>query len=233
MNTRRKLRIDELINFDISQKCFVIGTDEAGRGPVSGPVVASAVFFPELTDKVMESIKFIDDSKKFSSNPALRKDMADQIKNIAIYSIAECSVEEIEKYNILQASLYAMKTMKKACQDVCLQMDKNTDKINTKRFEKLILVDGNFIIPDYKIKQKAIKKGDSLSASIAAASILAKVYRDELMEKLSREFPVYGWYKNKGYATAFHIEAIRKHGCCKWHRKSFLGKIFAEQKKLF
>ena len=222
MKTRRKSRIEELIGFDKAHGSFVIGTDEAGRGPLAGPVTASAVFFPEFTDEVIDTIKFIDDSKKFSSNPALRKEIADAVKKVAIYKIFECSVEEIEKYNILQASLLAMK---RACSGIFAESCRKEEKA-------IILVDGNFIIPDCNSPQKAVKKGDSHSASIAAASILAKVHRDQIMEKLSMEFPVYGWQKNKGYATPAHIKAIKTHGFCKWHRKSFLSKILAEQKTL-
>jgi len=236
LKTRRKSRIEELIEFDKNHGDLVIGTDEAGRGPVAGPVVAAAVYFPEFNYEVVEAIEYIDDSKRFSSNPSLRKQLAGEIKKVSVYSIAQCSVEEIEKHNILQASLLAMR---RACDEVIDKLDKKIDKIDKKNEKKLkkvekkiILVDGKFIISGYKHKQKAVKKGDSISASIAAASILAKVYRDELMRNLSQEFPVYEWYKNKGYGTAAHINAIRTHGCCEWHRKSFLSKVFAEQKKL-
>lgn len=222
MNTLKTSRIRELINFDRKHGSIVIGTDEAGRGPIAGPVVAAAVFFPEFSEEVIDSIKFIDDSKKFVSNPGLRKELSEQIKNVAVYSIAECSVEEIEKYNILHASLLAMK---RACNDIFLQIDKKIDKM-------LILVDGKFTISDYTLHQKAVKKGDSMSASIAAASILAKVHRDQIMEKLSQEFPLYEWHKNKGYGTSAHIKAIRTYGSSKWHRKGFLGKILSEQKSL-
>jgi len=201
----------------------VIGTDEAGRGPLAGPVVAGAVYFPELSEEVIEIIKFIDDSKKFSSCPNLRKELSESIKSVAKYSIQECSVEEIEKININQASLLAMR---KSCEDVIGQISAEKDKL-------IILIDGIHLIPKYKYLQKAVKKGDTLSASIAAASILAKVYRDELMQGLAEDFPQYLWHKNKGYPTKAHREAILTHGACAWHRKTFLGKILCEQKKLF
>ncbi len=207
-----KNRIDELADFDRNLNCPIIGTDEAGRGPIAGPVVAAAVYFPTLSDDVCEVIKFIDDSKKLS--PSLRKQMAQEIKKVSKYSIAECTVEEIEKYNILQASLLAMK---RACEKICHPaLDAGSN---------LILVDGKFTIPSYIKNQKAVKKGDSLSASIAAASILAKVHRDEIMQRLAEEFPVYEWQNNKGYPTRKHIEAVREHGFCEWHRKKFLTKI--------
>jgi len=206
LKVRRNPKIKELTSFDKAFGCPVIGTDEAGRGPIAGPVVAAAVFFPCFNDEICETIKFIDDSKKV--NPKLRKELSEQIKKVAKYSICEASVEEIEKYNILKASLLAMK---RAC-DALLPLVQ----------EALILVDGKFIIPSYIKNQKAVKKGDSLSASIAAASILAKVHRDEFMETLSEKFPVYGWQKNKGYPTLFHRQAVKKHGSCEWHRQSFL-----------
>ena len=122
---RRKTKILELLEFDeqILNNGLIIGTDEAGRGPVAGPVVAGAVCFEEINDNLIEELNYLDDSKKFSSNPKLRKELSEQIKKYAIYSIQECTVEEIEKYNILQASLLAMR---KACLDLNKQI--NTDK---------------------------------------------------------------------------------------------------------
>ena len=252
MKILRQSKIEELVAFDCKHGSLVIGTDEAGRGPFAGPVVASAVYFPELNQEVCEVIKFIDDSKKFSSNHKLRKELAEGIKSVAKYSIQECSVEEIDKINILQASLLAMK---KSCEDLISQLELSRHCERREAIHKpskkwiassqaprndkqgsntlIILVDGNFIIPRYDYKQNAVKKGDTLSASIAAASILAKVHRDELMQKLAEDFPQYGWHKNKGYPTPAHIEALRTHGACKWHRKTFLGKVLCEQKKLF
>lgn len=225
MKTPRQSKIDELLAFDRKNGSVVIGTDEAGRGPLAGPVVAGAVYFPEINPEVIEVIKFIDDSKKFSSQ-RIKKELSENIKSIAKYSIQECTVEEIDKLNILQASLLAMR---KCCDDVIKQISADKKTL-------IILVDGPYDISkynNYDYKQKAVKKGDTLSASIAAASILAKVYRDELMMELSQEFPQYCWHKNKGYPTKAHIEALRAHGECKWHRKTFLGKVLCEQKKIF
>jgi len=248
----RQSKIEELVAFDCKHGSVVIGTDEAGRGPLAGSVVASAVYFPELNQEVCEVIKFIDDSKAFSSNPKLRKELSESIKSVAKYSIQECSVEEIDKINILQASLLAMK---KSCEDLISQLELSRHCERREAIHKpskkwiassqaprndeqssntlIILVDGNFIIPRYNYKQKAVKKGDTLSAAIAAASILAKVDRDELMCKLAEEFPQYGWHKNKGYGTQEHRKAILTYGACKWHRKTFLDKVLCEQKKLF
>jgi len=219
----RKSKIEELAEFDFGHGSCVIGTDEAGRGPVAGPVVAAAVVFPKLDKEVCEIIKFIDDSKKFSSNPALRKELSEAVKSVSKFSIHECSVEKIDEINILQASLLAMK---KCCQDLIKENSLNKDEL-------IILVDGKFVIPKYNFAQKAVKKGDTLSASIAAASILAKVHRDDIMEQHAQKFPHYCWEKNKGYPTKAHIEALRKHGACDLHRKTFLGKILCEQKKIF
>jgi ribonuclease HII len=217
----RKSKIDELISFDTGHGCPIVGTDEAGRGPLAGPVVAAAVYFPEFSEEVIDALRYIDDSKVLS--PALRTELAAEIKKVALWGIAECSVEEIQKYNILQASLLAMK---RACETVFAQITVPMD-------DALILVDGNFVVPRYKKKQKAVKKGDSLSVSISAGSILAKVHRDELMEEYAQQYPQYNWAKNKGYGTKEHIEAIRRHGTCALHRKGFLSKILAEQKSLF
>jgi ribonuclease HII len=218
----RQSKIEQLIDFDnsFSEKHCVIGTDEAGRGPLAGPVSACALYFPNFNKETLEILKYLDDSKKFSSNPNLRKALATDLKEIAKFKIAWATVEEIEKYNILQCSLLAMK---KACNELIKEL-KPTNEV-------IILVDGKFIIKDFDVKQSAIIKGDSKSASIAAASIIAKVERDELMIKLSEEFPVYKWSKNKGYPTKDHINAIKTHGDCEWHRKTFLTKI--HQKKLF
>jgi ribonuclease HII len=215
LTIQRKSRIVELIKHDLKEgKNFVlIGTDEAGRGPVAGPVTACAVCFKSVDKHLKEALKYLDDSKKFSANSKLRKDIAEEIKKRSYYSIQHCTVEEIEKYNILQASLLAMK---KACNDIISQIQ-NSENI-------LILVDGRIIIPNFDFAQKGLIKGDSKSASIASASILAKVQRDELMIKISNDYPEYEWHQNKGYPTPKHLEAIRRHGITKWHRKSFLTK---------
>lgn len=222
MKVFRQSKIQQLVDFDnsFSQNYCVIGTDEAGRGPLAGPVSACALYFPEFNKETLEIIKYLDDSKKFSSNPSLRKSLAKDLKEIAKFKIAWSTVEDIEKHNILQSSLLAMK---KASEELL-------EEIKPLK-EVIILVDGKFTIKNFDVKQSAIIKGDSKSASIAAASIIAKVERDELMIKLSDEFPEYKWAKNKGYPTKDHINAIRAHGDCKWHRQTFLTKI--HQKKLF
>ncbi len=222
----RKSKINDLVEYDknISEDSLLIGLDEAGRGPVAGPVMAAAVYLDFDNKDLLEFLKYLDDSKKFSSNPKLRKKISEEIKQHSVYSIQECSIKEIEKHNILQASLLAMK---RAAIDVINQIGDKKAKTGL-----LCLVDGKISIKNFKYKQKTVVKGDSLSASIAAASILAKVYRDEFMIKLSEEFAQYEWQKNKGYGTKAHLDAIREHGICEWHRKSFLAKVLTPQLKL-
>jgi len=197
-----------------AKDCLLIGTDEAGRGPLAGPVCASAVYFPEFTKEIRDALKYLDDSKRFSANHSLRKEISEEIKKYSIYSIAFCSVKEIEKHNILQASLLAMK---KAVKSVMKEIPAEKPR--------MVLIDGRQLIPKFEIRQSAVIKGDTLSASIAAASVLAKVTRDELMITLSEEFPHYLWHKNKGYGTKDHVKAICEFGVCEHHRKSFLKKF--------
>lgn len=188
---------------------YIIGTDEAGRGPAAGGVWAAAVCFNKNIDKKLFSN--LNDSKKLT--PKKREMLYDVIKKNSIWSIKAVTVEKIEKINILQASLLAMNY---AVSDVIQQL--NAD--NT-----LTLIDGNKLINNFNHKQKFIIKGDSKSASIAAASILAKVSRDKYMDKIHLEYPQYDWIKNKGYLTKAHIKAIQQYGVTKYHRLSFLKNI--------
>ncbi len=188
---------------------FIIGSDEAGRGPASGGVWAGAVCFFNDVDKNL--FKKLNDSKKLS--PKIREELFDLIIQNSFYSIKSVDVETIEKINILNASLLAMK----------LAVKEVIDKLKTKNI--LTLVDGNKLIKDFPHPQKYIIKGDMLSANIAGASILAKVSRDNYMLEIDKQFPQYDWKNNKGYLTKKHIEAIKKYGICKYHRKSFLKNI--------
>jgi ribonuclease HII len=194
-------------NFDkkyLSERIKIIaGTDEAGRGPLAGPVVAAAVILPK--DFYDERI---DDSKKLSA--ALRQELFGVIrKNALSYAYTIISQNKIDEINILKASLLAMK---RSVEKLKLQPD-------------LILVDGNKSF-SYDAEVIPIVKGDSKSLSIASASIIAKVVRDRIMIKLAKEFPQYGWERNKGYPTKEHIEAVLKCGACRIHRVTFLKKIF-------
>ena len=209
--------MNTLFEFDKSNG-IVIGTDEAGRGPAAGGVFAACVYFPEVSENLIKDLAKLNDSKKLSAKA--RESIYDIILNSSIHSIIDIEVDEIEKINILNASL---KGMKLACEEV----------IKKAQLDGFItLVDGNKLIKNYTYPQKFIIKGDGKSASIAAASILAKVTRDRYMTKLAEEFPQYGWAKNAGYLTAEHLKAIDTYGLSKYHRPSFLRRHFEKQKQL-
>ncbi len=191
---------------------LIAGVDEAGRGPLAGPVVAAAVIFDKKTFH-----KEINDSKKISEKK--RNELYGWIlENCVSYGVGIISHEEIDEINILQASLKAMKIASE-------QLRPNPD---------LILIDGNknFLTG---IKSKTVIKGDAKSFSIAASSIIAKVTRDRIMNEAHIKFPEYMWEQNKGYATKAHRDAVKKFGATPLHRKTFLRKLFAEseQEKLF
>jgi ribonuclease HII len=177
----------------------VAGVDEVGRGPLAGPVVSAAVIFPPKV-----SVAGINDSKKLS--PIARLALAKEIESKAkAYAVALVSPGEIDRFNILKASLMAMR---RAIEGLSIKPD-------------FVLVDGREKIGQLKIPQRAIIKGDSLSQSIAAASILAKVTRDKMMEKLHREYPHFDFQHNQGYATKTHKKALSQFGPTPVHRKSF------------
>lgn len=208
----------ELFDFDRQFNTTIIGTDEAGRGPAAGGVYAAAVCFGEkynVTPGLIKDLEVLNDSKKLT--PRKRESIYNTIINNTINKIVCIEVDEIEKINILNSSLKAMNI---ACSEI----------INSN--DCLVLVDGNKLIKNFKYPQKFIIKGDSKSASIAAASILAKVTRDRYMLRLHDEFPMYNWAKNAGYLTKEHMDAIDKYGLTKYHRPSFLKKHFAKQLSL-
>ena len=182
---------------------LLCGVDEAGRGPLAGPVYAAAVIFQP--DKIPDGL---DDSKKLSEKK--REALFDQITAMALaYGIASASVEEIERINILQASLLAMERAVAA-----LHVP-----------PQYILTDGNRLPAAFAGRGEAVIHGDALSASIAAASILAKVSRDRLLYQYAQQYPAYGFDQHKGYGTAAHIAAIREHGILPIHRRSFLKNL--------
>ncbi|MBO4939869.1 MAG: ribonuclease HII [Clostridia bacterium] len=182
----------------------IAGVDEVGRGPLAGPVVCAAVIMPLDDDLIIEGI---DDSKKLSEKK--REQLSIEIKNRAIaYTIVEVDEGRIDEINILEATKLGMK---EAIETLSLQPD-------------IVLTDGNMTI-DIAHKQKSVVHGDALSYSIGAASIIAKVYRDHLMENFAKIYPEYGFEKNKGYGTAAHIAAIKEFGLCKIHRRTFTKKF--------
>lgn len=181
----------------------VCGVDEAGRGPLAGPVCAAAVILPEGV-----IIDGVNDSKKLSEKK--RESLFDVIREQALsYSIAYATVDEIEEINILNATMLAMR---RAIDGLEIKAD-------------YAMIDGNKI-PPIDIDAECIVKGDAKSMSIACASILAKVTRDRLLYKYAEEYPMYGFDKHKGYGTKVHREAILKYGPCPYHRKSFLKKLY-------
>ena len=186
---------------------FVVGIDEAGRGPWAGPVVAGAVMFKSRQANP-QLVNMLDDSKKL--NVKKREKIYDMLleeakKGNLVYGIGEASVEEIDNLNILQATFLAMK----------------------RAFEKLgvipdmILVDGNQKPSSIKCACKTVIKGDAKCCSISAASIIAKVYRDNIMRELAEKYPYYGFEKNAGYGTKLHIEGLKTHGVSPFHRRSY------------
>jgi ribonuclease HII len=187
---------------------LIAGTDEAGRGPLAGPVVAASVIFsPDVY------IDGVNDSKQLSAKK--REILFDEIIKYSLaYGVAAVSHGKIDEINILNASLLAMLNSVK--------------KLKVK--PDLILIDGNRSF-SYDVMIKTIVKGDSKSFCIAAASILAKVTRDKIMKRLSYHYPDYNWEKNKGYPTQQHIETIKLIGVSPLHRKTFLGKILIDKNK--
>ena len=181
---------------------FICGVDEAGRGPLAGPVCAGAVILPKDCE-----ILYLNDSKKCTEK---RRDaLYDEIKEKALsWSVALVDEKRIDEINILQATYEAMRIAIK-------NLDERPD----------ILLNDALIIPEVDIPQEKIIKGDAKSVSIAAASIMAKVTRDRLMTEYDEKYPQYGFARHKGYGTKAHIEAIKKYGPCPIHRISFIGKF--------
>lgn len=183
---------------------YVAGIDEAGRGPLAGPVVAACVIVDRNFNLSSKELEMVADSKKLSQKK--REMLFSLIKDsVKVVEISVISNEYVDKINILQASLLAMK---KAYEKTLIKAD-------------IILVDGNKKIPNLEVKQKTIINGDAKVWVIAAASIIAKVSRDYIMTELDKKYPEYGFAKHKGYGTKYHLEALKEHGPCSIHRQSF------------
>jgi ribonuclease HII len=197
-------RLDEMLQFEREYEMVaaICGVDEAGRGPLAGPVAAGAVVLPKNG-----KIKYLNDSKKLSEK--LREELYDEIRDKALsWSVALATAERIDEINILQATYEAMR----------------------QAIEGLAIVPGILLndavrIPDLTIRQVPIIKGDGKSLSIAAASVMAKVTRDRLMISYDEMYPVYGFRENKGYGSKHHMEALRQFGPSPIHRRSFLTHI--------
>jgi len=185
-----------------------VGTDEAGRGCLAGPVVAAAVILPkDFTHSFLNDSKQLSEKKREALRPIIEKEAL-------AFAVSFVWQEEVDRINVLQASITGMHRSIEALQTT----------------PEFIIVDGNKFKKYKDIPHQTIVKGDAKYLSIAAASILAKTYRDEYMAKIDKEFPEYQWKKNKGYPTKSHRVAIAKHGPTQYHRKSF--KLLPEQLKL-
>lgn len=193
-------------NFDQQFMTTVCGIDEVGRGPLAGPVVSACVLIPEehLGNPIWQEIT---DSKKISA--IKRAKLFEPIRQLCFYGVAEASCQEIDQLNIHHATLLAMK---RAYTDMLVN-----DNVP---MPEMALIDGKFA-PDLPCQTQTVVKGDSLSLSIGAASIIAKVTRDRMMEKLHNDFPHYGWDRNAGYGTKAHMEGLESHGLTPFHRLSF------------
>jgi ribonuclease HII len=199
---QERLRLDGMLNFERvlwrSGVRAIAGVDEVGMGPLAGPVVAAAVVFPTGVE-----LRGVDDSKKVDRDR--RAELAEQIRRIAVaVAIGIADVGEIDRVNIYHAGLLAMR---RAVESLAVA-------------PQHVLVDAR-TIPDLAVPQNAFTKGDGINFSIAAASIVAKVHRDALMEELGDTYPEYGFARHMGYSTAEHMQAVRRHGPCPIHRMSF------------
>ncbi len=231
--TNKVSKLRQLLKFDreiimgggqldlFSQTNFehIIGVDEVGRGCLAGPVVACAVMLPNpLEDRaLMRELKQLNDSKMLAE--PVRNALSATIREKAMWAIGEATPEEIDTINILWASLLAMRRAVSIL----------TKKQSLKRGNCLVLVDGNRPIKSLTFRQLPVIKGDSTSASIAAASVVAKVHRDALMRSFSEQYPGYGWESNKGYPSRVHRDAIVEFGMTPLHRRSFRCVVEEEQ----
>ena len=201
-NVEEKLKMERALQEKGAK--YIAGVDEVGRGPLAGPVVCAAVIMPLEENAIIEGI---DDSKKLSAKK--REELSEKIKKQALcYKIVEIDEKTIDEINILEATRLGMK---QAIETLSITPEK-------------VLTDGNMTI-DTTLPQASVIGGDALSYSIGAASIIAKVYRDKLMDDYAEKYPHYAFEKNKGYGTAAHIQGIKEYGLCPIHRKTFTKKF--------
>ena len=209
-------------SFDLEKKllakgyAFVIGTDEAGRGPLAGPVVAAAAIYRganfEIPEEKMKLMDFVRDSKTVSHKK--REELFDFIHENFYIGVGMCDHKTIDEINILEASFLSMK---KALSDLKTKFRHEMPNFDN----NIILVDGNKKIPNLSLYQEAVIGGDRISKSISAASIIAKVTRDRLMLEMHEKYPQYGFDKHKGYGTKLHMDALQQFGPCEIHRQTF------------
>lgn len=218
-------------NFDLENKLsqdgyqLIIGIDEAGRGPLAGPVVAAAVSYKTndfiITEDKIKYFDLVRDSKKLSPNQ--REKIFNFIHENFFVGVGICDHRTIDRINILEATYLAAK---KAVSDLLRKIDQETKSKKISNPESqisnlIILFDGNKLIPNFSHEQRAIISGDKLVKSISAASIIAKVTRDQMMLEMHQKYPEYGFDAHKGYGTKFHMEMIAKYGPSEIHRQSF------------
>ena len=197
-NAEEKLQFERALQNKGIQ--YIAGVDEVGRGPLAGPVVCAAVVMPLEAEKLVEGV---DDSKKLSAKK--REELAAKIKEVALcYTIVEIDEKKIDEINILEATKLGMK---QAIERLAIS-------------PQTVLTDGNMTI-DISFPQQSVVHGDALSYSIGAASIIAKVHRDHLMDEYAKIYPQYAFEKNKGYGTKAHIDGIKEYGLCPIHRRTF------------
>lgn len=191
------------------EKLLEAGCDEAGRGCLAGPVYAAAVILPkDFYHPLLNDSKQLTEEERYELRPYIQQ-------HAISYAVASLNNTQIDKINILRASF---KSMHIAIKQLLVQPE-------------LLLIDGNRFAPYKRIPHQCIIQGDGIYASIAAASVLAKTYRDDYMKQLHKKFPKYNWAQNKGYATREHQEALDQHGPCKFHRKTF--RLIYDQPQLF
>ncbi len=204
------------LEFDNGFKAkFLCGLDEAGRGPLVGPVIAGCVHIPPEALAKAPELLTLQDSKKLSKSR--REVLFDLVTRFCAYGVGQAGIEEIDDINILHASMNAMT---RAWHDMMAR--RGVTQAHLSAFSPdLALIDGNRVPKDMPIAARAIVKGDAKSLCIAAASVVAKVTRDRLLEEIGRQYPAYQWHKNSGYGTADHLDAIAKYGATPHHRMSF------------